>query len=66
MCQLCSEDTRASHQAALCSFAERLERMAALVRQIARGDIKVHTPEVNQKTEPLAHSIIRELVEDWM
>ena len=45
--------------------AERLERLAAFYRSVARGTIKPHTDEYAAK-EALAHNVIRMLVEEWV
>lgn len=65
MCQLCSEDPneRISARQRAWSFAERLEKIAQLSRGLASGNVKPHS-EFNIK--PVVHSVIRELVSEWM
>ena len=66
MCQLCgTKEERDQHREYLISFAMDLERMAATVRDLANGYIKPHS-EYTHTTGPLARTIIRELVNDWM
>lgn len=66
MCNLCGteKETRAARDFNV-AFADNLERLAAKYRDLAYGRLKPHTEEM-KRVGPLAHSIIRHLVEEWV
>lgn len=65
MCGLCSVDQqeRNSERDALAAKADRIEELAVMLRQMSRGHIKPHS---DSGISPLARSIIRYLVDEWM
>jgi len=67
MCGLCSKklEEREAEKKALYREAEDLERLASRLKAMACGQIKPHTDEAKRFT-PLAHSIIRYLVDEWL
>lgn len=67
MCEFCAatkEDKQAIHDGLLLR-AEQLNRMSDLVRAMAYGSIKPHTPEMGPIVT-LSHVLIQFLVEDFM
>lgn len=64
MCDLCGENSQIGRERAQ-ALSEKLEKMAQYKRMLARGYLKPHT-EDTKPIAPLAKSIIRELVEDYV
>lgn len=66
MCSLCSRDPdqlKAAREGTL-MVAERLERMARILRGLASGQLKPH--DDNNGGTSCARMLIRYLVEEWM
>jgi len=66
MCRLCgNENERKSETGHLLMEAESLKNLAVHLEQMAWGRIKPHTDGA-KKIVPLAHHVIRYLVEEYM
>ena len=67
MCDLCDEDQKVRDSAMKSAklLADDLRRLVCHYEDVASGRIKPHTVEA-AKPEPLAHKVIRTLVQQWL